>query len=85
MDSSRKGLIGWALVVAAIVGAAFLGVRFPIPEAPPETGLGALDACIMLDGMGNMVFGGDTYAATTPLTITGVLTDVQLLVSEGYK
>jgi hypothetical protein len=35
MDS-KKGLVGWALVVVAIVAAAFLGVRFPIPEPPPD-------------------------------------------------
>lgn len=34
--SDKKGLIGWALVVVAIVAAAFLGVRFPIPEAPED-------------------------------------------------
>lgn len=34
--SGNKSLIGWALVVAAIVAAAFLGVRFPIPEAPDD-------------------------------------------------
>lgn len=59
MDSKKKGLIGWAIVVVAIVGAAFLGVRFPIPEAPPETGLGALDEYVTL--------GDETRAGFRPI------------------
>lgn len=30
----NKGMIGWAVVVLAIVVAAFLGVRYPVPPAP---------------------------------------------------
>jgi len=36
MQNVNKGLVGWALVVVAIVAATFLGVRFPIPEPPPD-------------------------------------------------
>lgn len=36
MENVNKGLVGWALVVVAIIAATFLGVRFPIPEPPPE-------------------------------------------------
>lgn len=42
MSDGTKKLVGWAIVVAAIVGAAFLGVRFPVPEAP-DPGMGALE------------------------------------------
>lgn len=35
MTDKNKKLVGWAAVVIAIVGATFLGVRFPIPDAPP--------------------------------------------------
>lgn len=36
MEKVNKGLVGWALVVVAIIVATFLGVRFPIPEPPPD-------------------------------------------------
>lgn len=43
MSDGTKRLVGWAIVVAAIVGATFLGVRFPVPDAPEQPAVGALD------------------------------------------
>lgn len=37
MNDKTKRLIAWAVIVAAIVAAAFLGVRYPIPEPPDES------------------------------------------------
>lgn len=34
-----KKLIGWAVVVVAIIGAAFLGVNFPVPPPPVDVGV----------------------------------------------
>lgn len=59
MSDGTKRLVGWAIVVAAIVGAAFLGVRFPVPEAPEQPGTGALDEIFTL--------GEETRAGVRPI------------------
>ena len=41
MDDKTKKTAGWAVVVVAMVIATFLGVRFPMPEAPVEEPAGA--------------------------------------------
>ena len=39
MSDSTKKLIGWAVVVVAIIGAAFLGINFPVPPPPVDVGM----------------------------------------------
>lgn len=41
MNEKTKRTAGWAVVVVAMVIATFLGIRFPIPEAPVEEPAGA--------------------------------------------
>jgi hypothetical protein len=73
MNEKTKRTAGWAVVVVAMVIATFLGIRFPIPEAPVEEPAGAAIRPVQFRSVNvaqDLTVGGDA-AVTGNNTVTG--------------
>lgn len=79
MDNPK---VKWAVglvAVLALAAATYLGVKLPAQPEYVEPPAGASTQLYDVNVQGTFTIDGTTHAASDPITITGVLTDVIIL------